>query len=264
MVNLIRRARKRIGFFLVDTADSILYIFTPGTLNSSNLKEDILRGIPIIGYLMVTMSIADCVFVAIPLQLQNPTWELATLGAISNHAWGILIGFGFVLTTFSCDTVKEVRPIEIYIVNLFRTFILLLALIFILALPLVVVNTFRVNRLEGQQIQNQVASRTAIIAQVENNLNAITDIRQLLEIGQGLGLNLTYTPQTAASNLKKQIQEQLPGLKKRVVNESIESINSKRKYQWKSSARIFLQLFILSIANILLWLKTRRLKRLLE
>jgi len=262
-IRFVKKVTKNIRYFVLNTAGSILYSFAPSGISSLTLEQSVLRGLPIIGYLMVFMSIADCVFVAVPLQLQNPVWELATLGSISNHTWGILIGLGFVLSTFSRDSINRVRPIEIYIINLFRILILLFALMFFLALPLVVVNTFRVNDLEARQIETQVTNRKRIIAQVEENLNAINDIRQLLEIGQGLGLRLTYTPQSAPDSLKKQIREQLPGATKKLETEASMSISSKKKYQWKASARIFLQLFILSIANILLWFKTRRLKALI-
>ena len=267
MINRLNRSTKKTFRFIKGTAKRIQDLFLPAPTKPFSLKQglasNVLRGLPVIGYFMATMSIFDCIFVVIPFRLQDPAWELASLGSIANHTWGILIGFGFMLVSFSRDTIDRVKPIEIYIINFFRFVIILLALIFILGIPLVVVDTFRVNKLEAQQIKNQLTQRQAIITQVEGNLGAIGDIRQLLEIGQGLGLNLTYTPQSTVDSLKQEMREKLPEAKEKAETEANMAISSKKKYQWKASARTLIQLFIFSITNIIVWFKTRKLKSLI-
>lgn len=261
------RSRKKIFRFFKDPVKVIQNQFIAGPSRPFSLKEslvsNVLRGLPIIGYFMATMSIFDCIFVVIPPQLQNPAWELASLGSIANHTWGILIGFGFMLTTFSRDTVDKVKPIEIIIINFFRFVIILIALIFILAVPLTIINTFRVNNTEAQQINNQVKAQQQVITQVEQNLDSITDARQLLEIVRGLNLNIAYTPQSTTDSLKQEIQDKLPGAKEKLKREANMTIGSKKKYQWKASIRTLIQLFIFSITNILLWFKTRKLNTLI-
>ncbi len=264
----LNRLKKNTVRSIQDTFELTRYQFLPREFTDFRrnqfLISGVLRGLPIIGYFMATMSIADCIFVIIPLRLQDPVWELASLGSVANHTWGILIGFGFMLTSFSRETIAKIRPIEILIINLFRTFLLLLAFIFIMGMPLVIVDTLRINNTESEQIKSQVTARQTVISQVEANLNSISDIRQLLEIGQGLGLNLSYTPQSTVNGLKQEIQNKLPEAKEKLIREANMAISSKQKNQWKASIRTLLQLFIFSIANTILWFKTRKLKTLIE
>lgn len=255
---------RKIFRFISNTCLKIYDKFIPTSIDVSKknqkLRRRVLRSLPVIGYLMALTSVADCLYAIVPLRLQNPAWEIAALNSITTHSWGILIGFGFVLTTFMDETVNQIKPIEIYVINLFRSVILLMGIFFILAIPLTIVDTLRLNTINQQTIMEQVNLKKEFAKQVEANINSIADPRQLFEIAQNLNISLTPSDPSSTENLKKQIQQKLPKVGENLDKLSTIEIDSKAKYQWKDAIRLLFQLCIFIIANFFVWIKTRKIK----
>ena len=223
---------------------------------------DLSRVLPIVGYLMFLMTLVDFANILIPLRLQNPEWELTTIDALSNHSWALLISTGFIITGFFGINLRQVRIIELRLLMIIRWGLLSLAALYLLFLLLILTNT---NRLIGQiktNFSQQIEAREQLIGQVEQNLDAITDPNQLMQIGQTLGLSLSSSD-PSPEVIQQEIRERLPGLKIQISQQAARAEKSQIRILIKRSIRTTIQLILIIIANCLVWLQTRRLNLLL-
>ena len=227
-----------------------------------NKNEPVLelsRVLPIVGYLMIFMTLIDFANILIPVQLQNPEWELATLNALSDHSWAFLISTGFVITGFFSIALARVRMIEVRLLMVIRWGLLLLGISYFLSLALVFGNT---NRLVSQiktNFSQQIQAREQLLDQVDANINSIGNPNQLLQIAQTLGISLA-NPSAPPDQLKQQIQQQLPQLRQQLPEQAAKAQSDQIRQLTKRSIRTASQLFVIALANTLVWFKTRKLK----
>lgn len=217
------------------------------------------RVLPIVGYLLIFMTLIDFINVLTPLQLQNPEWELVTLSKLSDHSWAFLIGTGFALTGFFSIALARVRLIEVLLLRVIRWGLLLLGGIYLVSLLLVINNT---NRLVSQVKTNflqQIQAKEEIINQVEANINTIDNPSQLLQIAQTLSIPIP-NPGAPPEQIQQQIQQKLPQLRQQVPEQAARAENKQIKALIQRSLRTAIQLFVIAIGNTLVWFKTRDLK----
>lgn len=230
--------------------------------NFQNKNEPVLdlsRVLPIVGYLLIFMTLIDFANVIIPPQLQNPEWELTTLDRLSNHSWALLMGTGFILTGFFSSALGRVRLIEVRLLMVIRWGLLLLGIIYILSLPLVLFNTNRLITQIKTKFSQESQARVQLIDQVEANLGGINNPNQLLQITQTLGIPIT-NPNTPPEQLKQQIQKQLPQLRQQIPEQAAQAESRQVKTLIQRSLRTALQLLVIALGNGLVWFKTRKLK----
>jgi hypothetical protein len=121
-----------------------------------NDKERHLIGIlPIVGYAIVAMSFVDFVSVLFPLQLQNPDWELKTISTLVEQIWAFLIGLGFIFTRYFQENQGDIRSVELFFLKFIRWFILIMAIVLLLMIPLVLLDTHRLLSFFNGQISTQ-------------------------------------------------------------------------------------------------------------
>jgi hypothetical protein len=215
------------------------------------------RVLPLIGYFIVLMSIVDISFIVLPLQLQNPAWELATIGSLADNFWAMLIGFGFILTTFFDEDLSLVKSIEITIITILRWFLLIYGILFILTIPLVIANTNRIADFTTAKITEQSQAKETLITNLEKNLNPISNPQQLMEIGQSLGIEFNDADNLSVDELRVQLQQQLTQ-RKAGIKENVElAQKTETQKLWKRSVRIVIQVIIISTICILVFFKTR-------
>ncbi|QHU99112.1 HpsJ-like protein, cyanoexosortase A-associated [Synechocystis sp. CACIAM 05] len=258
LVNLIDKPRKLIKEFFT----SIQSLFWKVKINDSSYQYEFLsragRVLPLVGYSMIFMTLIDCAAVVFPPNFLNPEWELSTLSALSDQSWAFLIGIGFVLTGFFHGGLSQVRRIELRLIFAIRWFLLLWALLFLLALPLVLVNT---NRIVGQiktEFTRQTQASQELIGNVETNLDRVTDKNQLLQVAQTLGVPIPNADVASVGEIQATIREQLPQIKERVPKDAARGQRERFAVLFKRSARLACQLIIIIIVNTLVWFKTRR------
>lgn len=115
-----------------------------------------------------------------------------------------------------------------------------------------------ISRIETNFSQ-QIQAREQVINQVEANIGTISNPNQLLQIAQTLGIALT-NPDAPPDQLKQQIQQQLPQLRQQLPEQGTKAQNEQIHQLIRRSIRSASQLFIIALANALVWFKTRMLK----
>jgi len=224
------------------------------TVLSSRKGIEIIGLLPLLGYVVVFMSLIDFASILFPLQLQNPEWELKTLSALINQSWAFLIGLGFIFTRYFKENQGEALYLEIIFLRFIRWFLLIAGIGLFLAVPLVFSDTQRLLSFVNGQVMQQEANNLKQISQIENRLAAGLLPQQLRSLGQSLKLKpeLLSLPDP---QLKTVIQETLDAAKQSIPKQALEARKERSISTWKNSLRTVIALIILGITFILIWFK---------
>ncbi|WP_200929880.1 HpsJ family protein [Nostoc piscinale] len=202
-----------------------------------------------LGYGMLLLAFLDLIDIFVPPSFMNPTWEFQTMGRLVNQVGIPLIGLLFV---FSGKLAKRARW-ESGILALLSRLSLLVALLYLLLIPLGVVNTIRLYNTNLEQIKTGYEQRLSQANQVEEQLNKTspTDIDNLIK-RQGGSLN-GRSPEDVKNQILSQLNQTKQQLKtQKETNQSSVTFNLlKNSVRWNIGALISAVLFIL------IWKETR-------
>lgn len=158
-----------------------------------------------LGYILLIVSVIDYLLILYPLDLTNPEWELQTFDRMVEHAWLVLLGL---ILTF-LPTQPAMHYLKLKFLRFLRWTTLLVGILFILLIPLGLVNSQRVYQQSIQELnaeQNgQLSQLSAIQESVETQ--AIPPNR-LEEIGENLGLSDPTDEDNIRAALIEEIEQQ--------------------------------------------------------
>lgn len=217
--------------------------------------------LPIIGYAMAIASLADFIYLLFPLQLQNPAWELQTLGALVEQGWGFLVALALIFSRYFSDNHEEIRPIELGILKWIRWLVLGLAILFILSIPLIVLDTLRLYRAIPEQVTTADAAQLAQVQQIQAQLDRITDPSLVREIGQSVGLEPQSLQDAPLPELKSTVKNRLTTAQFSIKARIAASQQQQSKQLIKSSARTLYAGLIISFVFFVIWSKIGRFTR---
>jgi hypothetical protein len=217
--------------------------------------------LPVIGYAMAIASLADFIYLLFPLQLQNPTWELQTLGALVEQGWGFLVALALIFSRYLSDNHKEIRPIELVILKWIRWLVLGLAILFILSIPLIVLDTVRLHRAIPEQVATADAVQSAQLQQIGEQLDRTTDPNIVREIGQSIGLEPQSLQDGSLPELKSTVKNRLTAARASLNVRIKASQQQQSKQLIKSSARTLYAGLIISFVFMMIWSRIGRFTR---
>lgn len=193
----------------------------------------------LVGYGLLLFALADTLLVFYPPQFTNAAWELQTMGAVVERLPVPLLGL--VMVFFGED--YERNRLEDIFLKIVSWFSLLLAIAFLLLLPLGINNTLRINAENNQGIQAQAQQRQAELEAVETQVNESSsgDLQNLaLELNR-MGLPVdTANTQALKSDILARVataKEQLPGQTQAARNNQ-RQVLLKNSFKWNLGALI--------------------------
>lgn len=202
----------------------------------------------LVGYGLLLFALADTLLVFYPPQFTNAAWELQTMGAVVERLPVPLLGL--VMVFFGED--YERNRLEDIFLKIVSWFSLLLAIAFLLLLPLGINNTLRINAENNQGIQAQAQQRQAELEAVETQVNQSStgDLQNL-----ALELNRMGLPVDTANTqaLKSDILAQVTTAKEKLPGQTQAARNSQRQVLLKNSFKWNLGALIGSILFFYIW-----------
>lgn len=202
-----------------------------------------------LGYGMLLLAFLDLIDIFVPASFMNPNWEFQTMGRLVNQVGIPLIGLLFI---FSGKLAKRARW-ELGVLALLSRLTLLVALLYMLLIPLGVVNTIRLYNSNLEQIKTGYEQRLSQANRFEQELNKTspTDIGNLIK-NQGGSLN-GRNPEDVKNQIISELNQAKQQLKtQKETNQSSVSLNLlKNSLRWNIGALISAVLFIL------IWKETR-------
>ena len=201
-----------------------------------------------VGYGLLVLSLLDIIATFTPPNFLNPVWELQTIGALVERVPVPLLGLALIF--FGEDYDRSGKE------DLFLKFLswvcLLLSLLFLLMIPLGIVNTVKINNQNTQQITQQAGQQLSQLKQVEDRLNKGTpeDLRNLANELTRLGVQAnTQNP----DELKKQILSRIDPAKQQLENQSKAVQSNQRLVLLKNSVKWILGALISSVLFFTIW-----------
>jgi hypothetical protein len=155
----------------------------------------------VVGYGLLVLAVFDVVEILTPPSFMNPVWEFQTLGGLVEHVPVPLIGMALVFYGEMYARNKR----EILILKGLSWLTLVFAIIFILLVPLGIIDSVRINKQTTAQIGIISEQQISKAEQLEKNLNAATP-QQIENFLKSRGQSLHNTsPEQAKSQLLTQV-----------------------------------------------------------
>ncbi|OCR02357.1 hypothetical protein BCD67_20395 [Oscillatoriales cyanobacterium USR001] len=201
-----------------------------------------------IGYGLLVLSFFDIIATFTPPNFLNPVWELQTIGALVERVPVPLLGLALIFFGEEIDR----SNLEDLLLKFLSWLCVLLALLFLLMIPLGIVNTLKINNQNNQQISQQANQQLSQLKQVEERLTKGTpeDLKNLATELTKLGVQTnTQNPE----ELKKQILSRIDPAKQQLETQSKAVQSNQRLVLLKNSVKWVLGALISSVLFFTIW-----------
>ena len=198
-----------------------------------------------LGYGLLILALFDIVEMFVPPNFMNPAWEFQTIGALVERVPVPLIGFAFV---FYGEMNSRSRW-EFPVLKLLSWLAFVMGVIYILSIPLGVINAARLQRQSASQIHTVSKQQITRAEQVEKQLNLATpeQIDNLLK-RQGRSLE-AQEPE----KLKQQLLGEVFQAKQKIKNQAKATESSRGLSLLKKAVKWNLGAVVAGILYINIW-----------
>jgi hypothetical protein len=138
-----------------------------------------------VGYGLLLFVGLDLVAIFYPAYFTNPAWELAAIGQLVERAPVPLLGL---LLVFFGERKPRLRW-ELPILKVLSWMTLLASLILLLAVPLGITDTIRMDKISQEQVNISTERQLTQVEQVETQVQQATELSQLVAIAQQYRVN---------------------------------------------------------------------------
>jgi hypothetical protein len=140
--------------------------------DKSNFQPQILtiKTLRLVGYVLLLLSLADIIGVFVPARFMNPEWELQAMTELVERVAVPLIGFALV---FYQDLQHRIK-LEFLILKGFSWAAFFVGIGYLILLPLLVVNSFRLDASLLEQANTFVDQRMTQVEQIQQRLKQAT------------------------------------------------------------------------------------------
>ncbi len=157
-----------------------------------------------IGYGFLLFALIDTIHILIMIRPSDPTWVLQTIGQFVERVVVPILGFALV---FFGEYFGR-RDIEKIGLRILSWLCMVLAVLFFLMVPPVLLQTFNINNQAQQQVDKQVEQRLGQLKQLEEQLNQ-SNPEQIKTLASQLGtLGVSVDPKNPDA-VKAQIQSRI-------------------------------------------------------
>jgi len=220
---------------------------------SENQAFRAIRLFRLVGYGLIVLFVLDAIHLVVPLRLTDPNWEMATMGAFIERLPVALLGW---MLVFYGDDLER-RDIEFWLLRLLSWAALLMAVFYLLMLPLLGVNTMRIARASKAQYKAQLNRDQEQIQQVSRRVQTAADLSQLQQVlNQEATMTAGSSQNQSVEMLRQEALEQLG----RTQIQVFETRNQQRQQQqWglvKNSVKWLLGALVGGVLWVWIWRAT--------
>jgi hypothetical protein len=204
-----------------------------------------------IGYGLLIFSFIDSVQLFIPPEFTNPSWELQTIGALVERVPVPLLGLTLVFFGEFYDRIG----IERLVLRILSWICLGMAILFLLMIPLGIMNTTRIDANAEQQVNRQVEQQMSQLKQLEEQLNQSKpeDIKTLGSQLSNFGITVDAQK---PEDLKAEIITRINRVRGEVLGRSQASRSSQKMLLFKNSMKWNLGALIAAALFFIVWKST--------
>jgi len=205
-----------------------------------------------IGYGFLIFFLIDTLQLLIPPNFTNPAWELQTIGQLVERVIVPLLGLALVFF----GEYENRTVLEEIVLKVMSWGALLLAVIFLLMLPLGIVNTVRLSAQVSQQIQQQADQRIGQLDELNNRVqNATAD--QIEALAQQLQASNIPLNARNPDEIKTAVTGRVADLKKQVTTQASTEIFNQQRGLLEDAVKWNLGALLASGLFFIIWRTTR-------
>lgn len=222
---------------------------------SRNSQLSALTPLHLIGYGLLILGAIDLLEILIPPLLMNPRWEFQAFGQIIERVPVPLIGFGFIFLGGKEDRAAW----EIKVMEVLSWATLLIGILYFLLLPLGVLNTLRIDRLNRQDITAQTNAVQEQIQQAKEQLATIQtaeELQILVNVLSGADIPPIPAGDTQLDDLKQALTSSLEENEAALEIEARQTLRSRRQDLIETSVKWNLGALITGTLYVLIWRST--------
>ena len=205
------------------------------------------------GYTILALVFFDYLTMFIPPKLFNPSWELETIGKAVEIVWGPLLGLILVFYRRQQDPVKRG---ELKLLSLFSWLALILGIVYLLAAPLLITNTFRIMGTNHAQMARQLETQNNQVEQFSQQLERASD-NQLGAFWLKYQWRTPEFSATSPQEIKQTILQKIDKEKQKTRETVEQNFAKKRLSLVKMTVKWVLGTLIAGISFITIWKHTR-------
>lgn len=201
-----------------------------------------------LGYGLLILALFDVIEMFVPPNFMNPVWEFQTIGALVERVPVPLIGLAFVFY----GEMNSRNRWEFPVLKILSWLALVMGVIYILSIPLGVINAARLQRQSANQINMVSKQQIARAQQVEKQLDLATpeQIDNLLK-RQGRSAEIQEP-----EKLKQQLLGQVSQAKQKIKNQAKAAESTRGLSLLKKAVKWNLGAVVAGILCINIWKRT--------
>lgn len=215
----------------------------------------------LLGYGLLVFALLDYIYIIIPPRFTDPNWELQTIGGLVEHAAIPLLGL--MLIFYRRPGYIDKR--EKNLLGLLSWGSLLVGLLYLLMIPLGIVDTGRIYHASNGQIAAQISQQSQQIQQLRGKLNQATTDEQIKQIFAALATQgrspIIKNPQEFKAKALAEISQSERNLKIQADSARLNQLKalSKNALKWNLGALVSGVLFIW-VWHLTRWARVKELR----
>ena len=198
----------------------------------------------LVGYGLLVLALFDFIYILVPPQFMNPMWEFQTIGTLVERVPVSLLGL---MLVFSGET-KFRKKWEITLLRFLSWASLVVGVLFLLLMPLLVIDSSRLEDQMNAQINSQATQQLTVLQQLEKKVSQGTakDLNEVVtRLNQDRSVDIK-NPQQVKSKLLSEITKT-----KKAIESQIKAAGDKQRLDLlKKSAKWFLGVLIAGVLFI--------------
>ena len=201
------------------------------------------------GYGFLLMAGFDILQSLIPLGFTNPLWEMSTMASLVERVPIPILGF--LLVFWGEDEERKIW--EEKFLKLLPWLCITLGIVFLLMLPLTVINTWRINQVNNLQVEQKLQQEERQIGQIESQVNQgnLEQLRAIASQLKAVGIEINSTQ--AQPQLKADILAQIAKAKTQMPDRA-SALKSNQTFDLlKKSLKLFLGALISGVLYLQIW-----------
>lgn len=205
-----------------------------------------------IGYGFLVFALVDAIHILLTMPTEQPTWLLQTIGQFVERAVVPLLGFTLIFFGEYYGR-KNGEKIGLRILS---WLCMVLAILFLLMVPPIILQTVSVNSQAQQVVDKQVEQQLAQLKQLEDQLarSKPEELKQLAAQLQGLGVQVDPSKPDA---VKAQVQERIKVVRSQLQQQAQGATSGQASGLWKNAIKWSFGALITSVLLFYLWRSSR-------
>ncbi|MFN5516398.1 MAG: HpsJ family protein [Cyanobacteriota bacterium] len=205
-----------------------------------------------LGYGLLIFTLIDWIYTLTPLKAMNPIWEFQTIGLLVDKVIVPLLALSLVFAGAELERGRW----ELRFLKLLSWLTLLIGILYLLLVPLGILNTVRIDQLNQRQINRTEESQLNAIRSVESRIPEIVSEDQLNEViyllNQG-GLQVSPMPGQSLDSIKSDLTTFTRGAREKLGAQLQDALKQQRFDLLRNSVKWNLGAFIAAVWFIGFW-----------